>query len=364
MASDPCNSITDPESRRSGSARVIARLAAAALAVGIAVAPGPASADQGGISFWLPGTFGSLAAVPGTPGWALGTIYYHSSVEAGGNVAASRAIRLGNRTTNLTVNLSANLDANANLMIFAPGYTFETPVLGGRLSVNMLAIVGRSEANIDATIVGALGPIGFAASRSVGDSLFSYGDLFPQVLLKWNQGVNNYMVYGMMNLPVGDYEPNRLVNLGLGHWAIDGGVGYTYFNPQTGYEFSVVTGLTYNFINPYLDYQNGVDWHLDWGASRFLSKQFHIGLVGYAYQQLTGDSGAGATFGPFKSRVFGIGPQMGYLFPVGDMQGYLNLKGYGEFGAKNRPEGWNLWLTFAVSPAAHPAPQPPLRRRF
>ncbi len=30
----------------------------------------PASADEGGISFWLPGTFGSLAAAPGTPGWA------------------------------------------------------------------------------------------------------------------------------------------------------------------------------------------------------------------------------------------------------------------------------------------------------
>jgi hypothetical protein len=347
-----------------GGPRAIARLSAAALAVGIALAPSPASADQGGISFWLPGSFGSLAAVPSAPGWALGTIYYHSSVEADGNVAASRAIRLGNRVTNLTVNLNANLDANADLMFFAPGYTFATPVLGGVLTVNMLAIVGRSEANIDATIAGALGPIGFAASRSIGDSLFSYGDLFPQVTLKWNQGVHNYMVYGMMNLPVGDYEPNRLVNLGLGHWAIDGGVGYTYFNPQTGYEFSVVTGLTYNFINPYLDYQNGVSWHLDWGASRFLSKQFHIGLVGYAYQQITGDSGAGATFGPFKSRVFGVGPQMGYLFPVGDMQGYLNLKGYGEFGAKNRPEGWNLWLTFAVSPVAHPAPRPPLRSRF
>jgi hypothetical protein len=37
---------------------------------------------------------------------------------------------------------------------------------------------------------------------------------------------------------------------------------------------------------------------------------------------------------------------------VGDMQGYLNLRGYGEFGAKNRAEGWNLWLTFAISPSA------------
>ncbi len=33
-------------------------------------------------------------------------------------------------------------------------------------------------------------------------------------------------------------------------------------------------------------------------------------------------------------------------------QGYLNLKGYKEFAAENRPDGWNVWLTFVISPAA------------
>src|SRR5262249_57540235 len=27
-----------------------------------------------------------------------------------------------------------------------------------------------------------------------------------------------------------------------------------------------------------------------------------------------------------------------------------------EFGHENRPEGWNVWLTFAISPAAAPPP--------
>jgi hypothetical protein len=53
--------------------------------------------------------------------------------------------------------------------------------------------------------------------------------------------------------------------------------------------------------------------------------------------------------------VLGIGPQFGYLFPIGDKwQGYLNLKGYGEFDAANRPSGFNIWLTFNLSPAATP----------
>ncbi len=53
-----------------------------------------------------------------------------------------------------------------------------------------------------------------------------------------------------------------------------------------------------------------------------------------------------------RSRVLGVSPQIGFLFPVGDMQGYLNLKGYGEFAAENRPAGWNTWLTFSISPMA------------
>jgi len=52
--------------------------------------------------------------------------------------------------------------------------------------------------------------------------------------------------------------------------------------------------------------------------------------------------------GDFKSRVNGIGPQAGYFFKMGDKDAYLNLKGYWEWGAKNRLEGWNTWVTLSV----------------
>jgi hypothetical protein len=70
-----------------------------------------------------------------------------------------------------------------------------------------------------------------------------------------------------------DGRRSSLANLGIGHAAIDGGGGYTYFNPQTGHEFSAVAGFTYNFKNQDTQYQNGIDFHVDWGASQFLSKQ-------------------------------------------------------------------------------------------
>jgi len=67
---------------------------------------------------------------------------------------------------------------------------------------------------------------------------------------------------------VGDYNADRIVNLGKGHGALDNGFGYTYFNAATGLEFSAVSGLTYNFRSPHTDYQNGIDWHTDLEASR------------------------------------------------------------------------------------------------
>ena len=159
------------------------------------------------------------------------------------------------------------------------------------------------------------------------------------------------MTYVTGNVPVGAYNSTRLSNLGLGFWAIDSGVGYTYYDMKTGHEFSAVSGLTYNFINPTTDYQNGIDWHLDWGASQFLSNQLEVGLVGYFYNQITGDGGTGDKVGPFMSRVTGIGPQFSFFFPIAGLQGSLNLKTYKEFDAQYRPDGWNAWITFSISPS-------------
>jgi hypothetical protein len=318
-------------------------------------------ADESGTSFWLPGTYGSLAAVPGTPGWAVASVYYHTSVSAGADVAAAREIQIGRFNPALNVNLNANLHASADLAIIVPSYVFATPVLGGQLAVQMGTIVGSTSANVNGTLTASLPPFSLVRTDSIGDTVTGFGDLYPQASLKWNMGVNNFMTYITGDIPVGNYSSTSLANLGLGHGAIDAGGGYTYFNPATGHEFSAVAGFTYNFMNPSTQYQSGVDFHLDWGASQFLSKQFFIGLVGYAYDQVSADTGSGDRVGAFESRVFSAGPQLGYIFPLAGKQGFLGLKSYFEFGAKSRPEGWKTWLTFAISdaaPTASAAPPP------
>jgi hypothetical protein len=267
----------------------------------------------------------------------------------------AREIRLG-QLPKFTVSISgnANVHANAPIGFVAPTYVFATPFLGGQASATLLFGYGNNDTSLNATATATAllpNPISITKSVALQQDTTGFTDLIPIFADRWNAGVNNYMVYLTGDIPVGLYSSSNLANIGIGHGAIDGGVGYTYFDEKTGHEFSAVAGLTGNFENHSTNYTSGIDFHLDWGASQFLSKQLQVGLVGYFYEQLTGDDGCAPILCPFKSRVIGIGPQIGYIFPVGGMQGYLNLKGYGEFDNDNRPDGWNVWLTFVLSPA-------------
>ena len=307
---------------------------------------------------WVPGFYGSLAATPLQPGFSLATILYHTNVDADREVARARQISIGRFNPVVDVNLAAQLHAPPTLYIAIPQYTFATPVLGGQATLAALQGFGYNRVSIDAIIEATVGPFSLTRSENLFDSRYGFSDLGLQGSLRWNHGVHNFMTYGYVNVPTGD------VRLRPG-WPISAsGIGPSMAAAATptsirkaGTNSPAVLGFTYNFVNPSTDYKNGIDMHFDWGASKFLSKQVFVGLVGYAYQQLTCDSGAGDRVGCFESRVFGIGPQLGYIFPIGTThQGYLNVKGYKEFEAENRPEGWNVWLTLAISPAAEPPP--------
>jgi hypothetical protein len=186
-----------------------------AASAAVAFSPDISRADESGISFWLPGLYGSLAATPTTPGWSVAAIYYHTSVNASGAAAASREFQVGRFSPTVNINLNLALSGQADLLLIAPTYTFATPVLGGQLSATLAGVYGRSSASIAGTLTAAAGPIVTTRTGFLEDALVSYGDLYPTLKLKWNSGVNNYMVYAAGDIPVGDYNPNRLANIGL-----------------------------------------------------------------------------------------------------------------------------------------------------
>ena len=306
-------------------------LPAACLSAAAVLVSTPAFADEGGVPFWFSGSYASLAAVPATPGWALPVqVYYYSGdASAGKSFSHGDIIELG-------------LKSRLGLLLTQPTYAPETKVLGGQASVGLGFGYGKNTTAADI----AVSPRGTEVSRS--DSAWGFTDLYPVASLAWSSGVHNWMTYATGDIPVGAYDSKRLANIGIGHGAIDAGGGYTYLDEKTGREFSAVAGVTYNWENSDTNYKNGVDSHLDWAASQFLSANWEVGIVGYAYYQLTGDSGSGARLGSFKSKVASVGPEVGYAFTIGGLPAYFNLRGYWEFWAENRVKGEAVFATLVI----------------
>jgi hypothetical protein len=180
-------------------------------------------ADESGLSFWLPGFFGSLSAAPLTPGWSLTTMYYHTDVSASGNAALSKQITVGQFNPTINISLNPNVHGTADIGFLIPSYVFETKVFGGQFALGLAEAYGREQANLNATFTA--GPIPISRTIALNDTTFGFSDLIPQASLRWNAGVNNFMTYVTGAIPIGTYDPANLANLGTGHGALDGGVG-------------------------------------------------------------------------------------------------------------------------------------------
>jgi hypothetical protein len=313
----------------------------ASLVVALA-APDAVRADEGGVPFWFSGQYASMSAVPPTPGWTatLMPYYYRGSADARATFARGNT-------------LVTDLDTRSSLLIGQASYAPDTKLFGAQPMIGLGWGVGSNttSARISSELTSGVAP------PETSDSVRGGTDLYPIAALYWNSGNNNAMAYLTGDIPVGAYDAKRLANIGIGHAAIDAGGGYTYLNQSTGVEASAVAGITYNWRNPDTDYRNGIDSHLDWAASQFLSKNWQVGVVGYVYYQLTDDTyptegAVGAArqrlLGGFKSRVASVGPEVGYVFPVGEKTAYLNFRGYWEFWARNRTEGYALFATLDV----------------
>ena len=89
--------------------------------------------------------------------------------------------------------------------------------------------------------------------------------------------------------------------------------GLMYFGQENGIEASLFAGIDFNTENDATNYQSGTQFHLDGTLAQhfpLFGGLAGVGANGYWYEQVTGDSGAGATFGSFKARTAGLGPAL------------------------------------------------------
>lgn len=121
----------------------------------------------------------------------------------------------------------------------------------------------------------------------------------------------------------------------------------TWLDPTIGWDLSGIVGITFNAENPATDYRTGNEFHFEWAAVKHFNQKFDAGLVGYYYQQLSGDSGDGAAR-PFKGRVAAIGATAAWNFAMGETPVSARLKYFHEFAAENRAEGDAVYLTLSM----------------
>jgi len=319
-------------------------------AIALCVASTSAPADEGGVSFWQPGTYNSLSATPNQPGWSVSSNIYTGPTFGGNSVAVARLIRIGAQDPSGQAQVTANTKGYDNIVTITPSYLFADEILGAQVELGLSTVVGHSTSEVYGTLAATTGSRAAYSRFDFSDFVTGFGDPAPQVTLYWKNGDNYFMAYGTGGVPFGEYSKLSLTNLGVGHAAVDIGGGYTYYSYDKGLEFSAVSGFTYNLKNWSTNYQNGVDFHFDSGASKYLNDNLFIGPVGYFYREFGCDSGAGDKQGCFQSQVAGAGGQIGFTFPVDHVQGYVNLVSYKEFLAENRAPGWSVRLTVSLSP--------------
>lgn len=312
--------------RRTSPATVLPLLAAALLAGAEAT-----SAAEGGASHYLPGAIGDFGlALPPPPGLQLANLTWVQSGEVDAAVLQDR--------------VNFGLDVDVVLDLLAGFYAFDGEVLGGRYSVGAIVPFGR--AALDASVEASDG-----RRRRADDSSFDLADVaLVPLQLNWSNGNLHYELSESIILPTGGYSTDEAVNLGRNYWSVDTVAAVTWLNAETGTEVSVAPGVMWNTRNEDTDYRTGTEFHLDVVANQFVTPSVAVGVRGYWYDQLTGDSGDGTLLGDFESESYGLGG--GVLWTPAFAGGSLALaaKAMIDLHAKNRFDSTYGLLTIGWTP--------------
>ena len=166
-------------------------------------------------------------------------------------------------------------------------------------------------------------------------------------MLAWKSDEWQYDFLMPVYAPTGSYEVGRLGNTGLNYWTFDPIVGAAYSNAKSGLNAAAHVGYAINTENDDTNYKSGNILHLDASIQQILplgSGFANVGAEAWYFQQVTCDSGSGATLGCFKGRTAGIGPVLGYIQPIGKEKLLFELKWLPELETKNRLNGDYIWL--------------------
>ncbi len=290
----------------------------------------PAHAAEGGYSNYIPGFYGDVAlAVEPDDGLSMRNDFYFYRADA------ERSVRSGQVELGVDVELSFDYLSflyKPGVELFGAQYAY-----GATLTVGRADIEGRAQ----------LGSV----TRGFSDAKNSYGDitLVPGIFY-WNNEENWHFSQSFyIVVPVGDYDDRDIANTSLNYWTFETDFAATYLNESTGQDYSFVLGYGYNTENNDTDYQSGDEVHLDYTLNQFISESVAVGIHGFLYKQISGDSGDGALLGSFKAEAAGVGPAVMWLPQRYEGKAALVAKWIHEYDSENRIDGDHLFLSFMMS---------------
>jgi hypothetical protein len=299
--------------------------------------PGVASAAEGGVGHYAPGSFASFVDVlPGQPG--VGAFNYFAYYNGSAGVS---------RTFPIAGNLAIGVDATSYADSIGAFWVTPIKIFGGYYAPGFALPIVSNEVSAQVT-----GPLGRQLRRS--ETATGLGDIeFWPFALTWTalKGDVHVDFFGGIYAPTGDFQTRRLANQGLGYWTFEPGLLISYLGQKNGFEFTTYLGYDINTENSATDYQSGQQFHIDVTVAQHLPVGkgiIGIGANGFYVQQTTGDSGSGARLGSFEEMTAGVGPVLSYAGQIGKSQFAMELKWLPQLGTQKTTEGDFIWFKCGV----------------
>lgn len=298
------------------------------LALAAAILPKSVSATEGG------GTSKALG---------VDTVLSGRMPPPGLNIMSFTAFYTADRTLNSDGNDVPNL-TNFDLFVFAEVLRFRyvfphVTFLGANLEARFgITLMNEIDLSFDVRT-----PRGMIHRQ---DSTSNLGDSLAGLILGWH-GEHFHQMFGPeIFLPTGQFRTTALTNTSRGYYAVGPSYWFSWF-PSEQIEVSGALIYLINFENPDTNYLSGQELSFDYNLGYWITRDWELGLSGYAYKQVTDDERNGLTVGDGnRGQAVAFGPAL--RWHPHDKNYGVTLKWQHEELIENRAKGDRFFLQCAV----------------
>jgi hypothetical protein len=175
-----------------------------------------------------------------------------------------------------------------------------------------------------------------AGNENVSES--GIGDIMIGTALGYHHSPNLHSALALdFYLPTGDYDQNKIANIGTNRLTIEPAYAVTYINDKFNADIRV--GYLYNGKNDDTNYESGDEFHFDY-ALGLNHKNITYGISGYYQKQIKNDRLNNFELNNSKTEGLSIGPSFKYQY----QNWFITAKYEKEIMSKNRTEGDAFWI--------------------